>query len=148
MACKITRLSYLGFFFQGYIKNNIWDIPKPQLITIRQLSASTVRECRNMPAVLIQNASFSSSLSSTQRLWPRVHVEDWLLKNRQNLACKILYVELYTSISYSVFNKIQQFWYQNLSWDMFYSKWKKFWQLNKRLLFYWSNARTFLEHPV
>ena len=32
------------------------------------------------------------------------NLEDWLLKNHQNLACKILNVQLYNGVSRSVFN--------------------------------------------
>ena len=47
----------LEFFLQEYFKNKIWDLPQQQQpITVWQLSATTMTECRNMPAVLIQNA--------------------------------------------------------------------------------------------
>ena len=64
MSSKVTRLSNLGFFFEGYIKNKIWRVPQLQHpiniqqhpINIQQLSGTTVRACRSMPTVLIQNA--------------------------------------------------------------------------------------------
>ena len=46
----------LGFFYWGCIKNKIWDVTQSQQPdTIKQLSPKVRRECRNMPAILIQN---------------------------------------------------------------------------------------------
>ena len=57
MASKITRLSNLGFLFYGYIKNKIWNVPRPQPPnTIRQLPATALREYRNMATAFIQIA--------------------------------------------------------------------------------------------
>ena len=65
MVFKITRLSNLGFSFGGYAKKMIWDVSQSQQpITIWQFSGITVRECRNMLAVLIQNASVGMANSS------------------------------------------------------------------------------------
>ena len=42
--------------FLLHIKNTIWDVPQPQKsITVQKLSATTVRECRTRPGVLMQN---------------------------------------------------------------------------------------------
>ena len=55
MTSKINRFCNLARLFEGYIKNKIRDVPQSQQpITVRQLSGTTVRECRSMPAVLIQ----------------------------------------------------------------------------------------------
>ena len=54
MASKIIRHRDLGFFFQGYIKSKIGDVPLPQQpVAIRQLSVTTVSECGAMPENLI-----------------------------------------------------------------------------------------------
>ena len=75
--------------------------------------------------------------------------KDWLLKNRQNVACKIFHVQLQNSIACSVFNGFQESWSQSLCLDLLYAKQKKFWKLSKNLLLYcWSNARPFLGHLV
>ena len=57
MGLQDPRHCNLGFLCWGCIKNKISDEYQPQVsITIQQLSATIVRECRNMSAVLIQNA--------------------------------------------------------------------------------------------
>ena len=47
MASKIPDVATLGFLFWGYFKNLSRDVHQPQQpVTIRQLSATMVRECR------------------------------------------------------------------------------------------------------
>ena len=71
------------------------------------------------------------------------------IKNRPNLARKILSAQLWNGTSYSIFIRSEQFWSQDLSQLFLYLKQKKPWKLNKRLVFYcWSNADTFLGHPA
>ena len=54
MAFSITRLSSLGVFFYGYIKNKMYLDYNSQSVSGNFLQQQW--ECRNVPAVLIQNA--------------------------------------------------------------------------------------------
>ena len=70
-----SRLSNLGFFFQGYIKNNIWDVPEPQQpITFRHLSATT--------------QSAENRKKECHRFWLRLHHAVILISNDRTLASK------------------------------------------------------------
>ena len=144
---------------------------QPRPIIIQQLTATIMRQYRNMSAVLIQTAFHSMAnwcrcQNFAVHFFPNV-INDQLalnlvdiyldntlqtlcksllcftkfrrfaksLKNRQNhlVAGKILNVQFRNRISCSVSDRFQQSWTQNLSWDMFYPKQKKFWTFNKRL---------------
>ena len=50
-------LAVPDFFLWGYIKQEIWKVPRNQQpASWRQLRAAITRECRNIPRNVIQNA--------------------------------------------------------------------------------------------
>ena len=57
IVSKITTLNNLRIILLGKNQNKIWNVPQlQQPITIQQLSATIVKEYKNVPAVLILNA--------------------------------------------------------------------------------------------